>query len=147
MSGGISKMIHAAIRFERPGLDDDASTLARNVNGFAGFNCAGWLRRSLDDFPDARMRGEPVPEDWGWAIVVDVGRDAFILGCGSDPDNEGGWQILLGDNATRGLLPATRRRRMAALQRLTEHVDAFLRAQTDVTNLATTSSARASSLR
>jgi hypothetical protein len=133
-------MIHAAIRFERAGLDDDAPTRARNVNGFAGFNCANWLKQSVDGLDGARVRGEPVPEDWGWALVVDVGKHAFVLGCGSDPDNDGGWQVLIGDNVMRGIMPWTRRRRTAALQVLTAHVDAFLRAQGDVANIKTDAS-------
>jgi len=66
-----------------------------------------------------------------------MGKDAYVVGCGVDPDNESGWQVLFGDNVTRGFLPATRRRRTEALQALTDRVDAFLRAQSDVKNLKT----------
>lgn len=128
-------MIHAAIRFKRAGLEDDDATLARNVNGFAGYNCAKWLTQGVRDMPDAQVRGEPVAEDWGWALVVDVGKDAFVLGCSIDPDNEGSWQVLLGDNGMRGLLPATRRRRTTALEMLTNRVRSFLNAQKDVSDV------------
>ena len=128
-------MIHSVIHFERPGLADNAATLERNINGLPGYNCANWLSRSVDGIEGARVRGTPVPEDWGWALVVDLGKDAFVVGCGSDPDKESGWQILLGDNAIRGILPSTRRRRTAALNALTRQIDAFLRSQADVSNV------------
>jgi hypothetical protein len=128
-------MIHSVIRFERPGLDDDPSTIEQSVNGFAGLKCASWLKQSIASLDGARVRGEPVPEDWGWALVVDMGKDAYVVGCGIDPDNESGWQVLLGDNVMRGFLPATRRRRTEALQTLTQRVESFLRAQADVSKL------------
>jgi len=128
-------MIHSVIHFEHPGLADDAATLERNVNGLAGYNCANWMSRSVESIEGATVRGMPVPEDWGWALVVDVGKDAFVLGCSSDPDNEGGWQVLIGDNAIRGILPATRRRRTATLNALTRQIDTFLRNQAEVSNV------------
>jgi hypothetical protein len=128
-------MIHGHISFERAGLGDDDATRAQNVNGLAGKNCASWLKQSLATLPDARLRGEPVAEDWGWALVVDVGPDAFVLGCSADEDTANGWHVLIGDNVSRGFWPATRRRRTAALEALTKHVDAFLRTQADVANV------------
>jgi hypothetical protein len=128
-------MIHGHISFERAGLDDDAATRAHNVNNFAGRNCATWLKKSLATLPNARVRGEPVAEDWGWALVVDIGPDAFVLGCSADEDTANSWHVLIGDNVNRGFWPATRRRRTAALEGLTKHVDAFLRTQPDVANV------------
>jgi hypothetical protein len=126
-------VIHAAVRFRRAGLDDEASDLARNVNGIAGLKCAKWLAPSVAKLPDARIDADPTPEDWGWAMAVNLGKDVFVLGCGRDPDNEkDGWQVLFGDNASRGFLPATRKRRTASLEALTDCVDAFLRSQADV---------------
>jgi hypothetical protein len=128
-------MIHGHISFERAGLDDDDATRAQNVNGLAGKNCASWLKQSLANVPGAGIPGEPVAEDWGWALVIDIGADAFVLGCSADEDSANSWHVLIGDNVNRGFWPATRRRRTAALEDLTKHVDAFLRAQGDVANV------------
>jgi len=131
----MTAMIHGHLRFTRAGLDDDAETRAQNVNGFAGYNCANWLKQSLATFPEARVRGEPIAEDWGWALVFDIGPDAFVIGCSADEETPNGWQVLVGDNVNRGFWPATRRRRATALEALTKHIDAFLRTQVDVTNV------------
>ncbi len=129
-------MIHSVIRFARPGLADDDATRERNMNRFAGYNCASWLMRSIQGVDGLQTRGEPVPEDWGWAVVVDVGPDTFVLGCAGDEDAADHWHVMLGDNVIRGILPSTRRRRTQTLQTLTERVDAFLRAHPDVSNIS-----------
>lgn len=126
-------MIHASVRFRKAGLEDDDAELARNVNGFAGLKCAKWLAPSVASVADARIDAEPTPEDWGWAMAVTIGKDVFVLGCARDPDNEtDGWQVLLGDNVSRGFLPATRKRRTASLETLTGRLDEFLHNQPDV---------------
>jgi hypothetical protein len=129
-------MIHAIIQFRRPGLEDAPQTRAMNINELEGHNCARWLRESLADTDGYAIDPDPIPEDWGWALCIGNARDRFVLGCTRDEDSDDGWIAQLGDNALRGLLPATRRRRTETLEQLTQRVEAFLKAQPDVTGLA-----------
>jgi hypothetical protein len=84
----------------------------------------------------AQVGREPIAEDWGWALLVEIGPDKFILGCSAEEDSTNTWQVLIGDNTNRGLWPATRRRRTAAIEALTkQQVDTFLLTQARVTNV------------
>lgn len=130
-------MIESVISFTKSGLDDDEATRARNVNGFAGCRCAVWLRDGLA--PHAahlEFDNEPTAEDWGWAMVVKLGDDLFILGCSADEETPSRWRVMIGDNFSRGLTPWTRKRKTAAARRLAADVEAYLRAQPDVSDVA-----------
>ena len=129
-------MIHAIIQFRRQGLEDDPQTIAMNINELEGRNCARWLRESLVNIDGYVVDPDPIPEDWGWALCIGNARDRFVLGCTRDPDRDDSWLAQLGDNALRGWLPATRRRRTETLEQLTRNVLAFLEAQEDVKDVA-----------
>lgn len=140
LAGEADAMIYSHTSFRRLGLDDDEATIAANINGIAGSRCAAWLAQSLAPMlPEAVFELEPIPEDWGWAIRAEVDRDWFVLGCSDDKERgDGRWWVLLGDDFNRGLLPATKRRRAAALELMSAALERFLQDQTDVSELKIT---------
>jgi hypothetical protein len=130
-------MIFAVLTFSNPDLLDDEATLAKHINHLHGFRLAKWLIALLS--AELRMDDEPIEEDWGYAVRVfengDPPKDIFLLACSAEEEPEVRPRILISDNFVRGLLPSTRRRRTAALERLTKLVQERLAAQPQVRNL------------
>ena len=131
-------MIFAVLTFSNPDLLDDEATLAKHINRLHGFRLAKWLIALLS--AELRMDDEPIEEDWGYAVRVfengDPPKDTFMFGCSAVVDEpETRPRIFIGDNFMRGRLPWTRRRRRAALERLTKLVQERLVAQPQVRSL------------
>ncbi|MBI1339702.1 hypothetical protein GC169_05750 [bacterium] len=124
-------MIDRVISFIRSGLDDDEATRSLNINGHEGCRCVCWLKQELArEMPEVEFDFEPAPEDWGWAMVLKLGPDLFLLGCSKVSSTPvARWQVRISDNFSRGVLPATRRRKTEAVRRLSRTVEAVLRSQ------------------
>lgn len=127
-------MIFSTITFSKPGLDD--LTPAETDDAITGLNCAKWVISWLPSFGSAKFDGEPIAEDWGYAVRVSVGPDTFLLGIASAfEDDANRWRIMVGDNLNRGLLPWTQRRRRGEAVRLSDFVERSLRHADGVTNV------------
>lgn len=126
-------MIERVISFAKPDVEDDEAALLESINGVAGRRCAEWLKAGLGqtlreaDFDDAAS-----PEDWGWAVIVRLGADLFVLGCSPDETVSNGWRVLVGDNYSRGVFPWTRKRKKASARLLADQTEAFLRSHPEV---------------
>lgn len=130
-------MIHTHFTFTSEALVDDPEKISsdENVNGFGGHACAVWIGKHLSSLGYS-VSEEPIAEDWGWATVIDIGADRFLVGCAPSGDGEpSSWGVIVGDNFNRGLFPATRKRRTEAVSALTATIGAFLQSQPSVTDL------------
>ncbi|MBY0423870.1 MAG: hypothetical protein K2Q06_16315 [Parvularculaceae bacterium] len=130
-------MIDATFTFRKEGLADDATTRAENVNGIAGKACAEWVKAALGPvLPAATFDNVAIPEDWGWAMIVKLGPDLFVLGCSGEDEDQSRWSVAIGDNFSRGFFPWTRRRKESAAAIIADALGKVLRSTPGVSEVA-----------
>lgn len=102
--------------------------------GVFGQALAVWVREKLSASGHA-ITEEPIPEDWGWVVMIQ--RKPFMLwvGCGNEVDNSKQWGIFV--EAESGLFQKLVKRvdpsdSVAALE---QELEKIIKAETECTNV------------
>lgn len=78
-----------------PGEDEKTNT------GVFGLALARWIREKLISYGH-RIIEEPIPEDWGWVVMVQRKPYKLWVGCGNEVGNSMQWGVFV--EAEPGLL-------------------------------------------
>jgi hypothetical protein len=102
--------------------------------GVFGQALAGWVRDKLNASGHT-ITEEPIPEDWGWVVMIQ--RKPFMLwvGCGNETGNSKQWSLFV--EAEPGLFQKLLKRvdpspSVAALEQKLEKI---IKAETECTNV------------
>ena len=67
---------------------------------------------------------------------MQVPPDTLLIGCANAFEEDlDVWRVMISDNFLRGVLPTTRSRREAALAKLSDHIEQYLRSDVEVSDI------------
>ena len=62
--------------------------------GRFGQDLANWIKNSLENM-GYRIEEEPIPEDWGWVVILQRKPFSLWIGCGNEDGEKTRWGIFV----------------------------------------------------
>ena len=102
--------------------------------GVYGQALAGWIREKLNS-NGHKITEEPIPEDWGWVIMIQRKPFKFWVGCGNEVGNSNQWGLFV--EAELGLFQKLLKREdpSHSVSALEQELEKIIKAETGCKNV------------